>query len=103
MNKICFKHTGTAPSRFQVWYGFSRKLGKYTIIDWFPALKACWKYHDLDQNIENFHVRVLNGIAFNWKNWYFPPKVSVLISSKKSLENLSICKVLVKALYQRNY
>ena len=44
----------------------------------------------------------LNGTAFGWKNWYFSPKVSLLISSKKSLENLSICKVLVKALFQRN-
>ena len=44
----------------------------------------------------------LNGTAFGWKNWYFSPKVSLLISSKKSLENLSICEVLVKALFQRN-
>ena len=21
----------------------------------------CWKYHDLDQNIKNFHVMTLNG------------------------------------------
>ena len=29
----------------------------------------------------------LNGTAFSWKNWYFSSKVSLLISSKKSLEN----------------
>ena len=74
----------------------------------------------IDQNSENFHVMTLNGrrlsfknplksvhltlngIAFDWKNWYFSPKVALLISSKKSLENLSICNVLVKALFQRN-
>ena len=63
------------------------------------------------ENIENFHVKALNGrrpslenwlksvislislkyalngMAFDWKNWYFSPKLSVLISSKKSLEN----------------
>ena len=47
--------------------------------------------------LKSVHL-TLNGIAFDWKNWYFSPKVALLISSKKSLENLSICK----ALFQRN-
>ena len=76
-----------------------QKMSKYKSVH----KGLCCSYHDLNQNIENFHVRALNGIAFNWKNWYFPPKVSLLISSKKSLENLSIWKVLVKALFQRNW
>ena len=38
------------------------------------------------ENIENFHVKTLNGTAFGWKNWYFSPKVALLISRKKSLE-----------------
>ena len=54
------------------------------------------------ENIENFHVKTLNGMAFDWKNYSFSPEEALLISSKKSLENLSICKVLVKALCQRN-
>ena len=28
----------------------------------------CWKYHD--QNIENFHVKALNGIAPLKSDWY---------------------------------
>ena len=33
-----------------------------------------------------FQSKTLNGIAFGWKNCYFPSKVALLISSKKSLE-----------------
>ena len=28
-----------------------------------------WKYHDLNQNIENFHVRALNGRRLSFENW----------------------------------
>ena len=35
--------------------------------------------------LKSVHL-TLNGIAFGWKNWYFSPKVCLLISSKKSLE-----------------
>ena len=37
-----------------------------------------------------FHKDTLNGMAFDWKNYSFSPEEALLISSKKSLENLSI-------------
>ena len=39
-----------------------------------PFKQACWKYHDWGQNIENFLVKTLNGIAFGEKITVFHQK-----------------------------
>ena len=58
-----------------------------------PFKQACWKYHDWGQNIENFHVKALNGIAplkYDWYQASNPLKICSLHtpnSRRLSLEN----------------
>ena len=38
-------------------------------ISWVKVAHKALKYHDWDQNIENFHVRALNGRRLSLENW----------------------------------
>ena len=43
-------------------------MSKYAIL-WIFPIKAFVRYHDWGQNIENFHVKALNGRRLSLENW----------------------------------
>ena len=67
----------------------SRKLGKYAIL-WIFPIKAFVRYHDWGQNIENFHVKALNGRRPSLENWL---KCDICLISLISLKSGDLIKI----------